>query len=166
MPAQSPVPLIRFDHYNNIASKLMPAKLMPAFNACLPEGSGQDTIASGYMDTFPWNAATLRRSATYLLVLICIALLVHEVFGPHGFLALRQERKEIERLREQIQQLRDENEQLDKRIKALQSNPKAIERLAREQMRLARPGELIYTLPENDSKKDQALPGAPAATAR
>ena len=116
------------------------------------------------MDKPSWNAATLRRNATYVLVLVCVALLVHEIFGSHGFLALRQEKKEIESLRLQIRQLQDENEQLDKRIKALQSNPKAIERLAREQMRLARPGELIYTLPEKDLKKDPAPPVAPEST--
>ena len=102
----------------------------------------------------------LRRNAGYVLVLVCIALLVHEIFGPHGFLALRQEKKEVESLRQQIQQLQRENEQLDKRIKALQSDPKAIERLAREQMRMARPGEIIYTLPEKDSKKEPTPPAA------
>ena len=112
------------------------------------------------MDKPSWDAATLRRNATYVLVLVCIALLVHEIFGAHGFLALRQDKKEIESLRQQIRQLQDENEQLDRRIKALQSDPKAIERLAREQMRLARPGEIIYTVPEKDPKKDQ--PPAPS----
>ena len=112
------------------------------------------------MDKLSWDAATLRRNAAYVLVLVCIALLVHEIFGAHGFLALRQEKNEVESLRQQIQKLQRENEQLDKRIKALQSDPKAIERLAREQMRLARPGEIIYTLPEKDPKKDQATPAA------
>ena len=110
------------------------------------------------MDKLSWDAATLRRNATYFLILICIALFVHEIFGPHGFLALRQEKKETESLRQQIRQLQYENEQLDKRVKALQSDPKAIERVAREQMRLARPGEVIYTWPEKDPKKDQAAP--------
>jgi cell division protein FtsB len=110
------------------------------------------------MDKLFWDAATLRRNATYALVLVCIVLLVHEVFGQHGLLALRQEKKQIEILRQQIQQLQRENEQLDKRIKALQSDPKAIERLAREQMRMARPGEIIYTLPEKDPKKEQSPP--------
>jgi cell division protein FtsB len=118
------------------------------------------------MDKLSWDVATLRRNATYVLVLVCIALLVHEIFGPHGFLALRQEKKEIENLRQQIQQLQHENEQLDKRIKALQSDPKAIERLAREQMRLARPGEIIYTLPEKNPKKDQPPPPARESPAK
>jgi len=122
----------------------------------LLETSLEDTIPS--MDKLAWDAATFRRNANYVLVLVCIAMLVHEVFGQHGLLALRQEKKEIENLRQQIQQLQHENEQLDKRIKALQSDPKAIERLAREQMRMARPGEIIYTLPEKDPKKEQPPP--------
>jgi cell division protein FtsL len=118
------------------------------------------------MDKLSWDAGTLRRNATYVLVLVCVVLLVHEIFGQHGFLALRQEKKEIESLRQQIRQLQHENDELDKRIKALQSDPKAIERLAREQMRLARPGEIIYTLPEKDPKKDQAPPPAQKKAAK
>ena len=109
------------------------------------------------MSKISWDAATLRRNAAYILVLVCIALIVHEIFGTHGFLALRQEKKEIESLRQQIQKLQRENEQLDKRIKALQSDPEAIESLARE-MHLARPGEIIYTSPEKEPKKDQSPP--------
>jgi cell division protein FtsB len=117
------------------------------------------------MDRLSFDVSTLRRNATYLLVLVCLALLVHEIFGPHGFLALRQEKKEIQSLRQQIQQLQHENEQLDKRIKALQSDPKAIEDKARE-MGLAYPGELIYTSPEKDSKKDQAPPAPQRSPAK
>ena len=107
------------------------------------------------MDKLSWESATLPRNAAYVLVLICIALLVHEIFGTHGFLALRQERKEVESLRQQIRQLEQENSELDKRIKALKSDPKAIERLAREQIRLVRPGETVYTYSEKDPKKDK-----------
>jgi cell division protein FtsB len=96
-------------------------------------------------------------------VLVCLALLAHEIFGQHGFLALRQEKKEIESLRQQIQQLQHENEQLDKLIKALQSDPKAIERKARE-MGLVYPGEIIYTSPQKDTKKDQPPPAAQQST--
>ena len=115
----------------------------------------------------PWDAATLRRYATYILVVVCIALIVHELLGAHGFMALRQQEKEIESLRQQIRQLKDENAQLDKRIKELQSDPKAIERLARESMGLARPGELIFTgVPEKDPPKEQNSRAAPANPAK
>jgi len=114
-----------------------------------------------------WDAAMLRRYATYALVVVCVVLLVHEILGAHGFLALRQERKEIESLRLQIRQLEDENAQLDKRIKELQSNPKAIERMAREGMGLARPGEWIFTgVPGKNPGKEPTPPAAPQSTAK
>ena len=108
------------------------------------------------MNKVSQDAATLRHNAMYILILVCIALCVHEVFGQHGILAMRQEQKEMESLRQRIQQLQQENEKLDRQIKALQSDPKAIERVAREQMHMARPGEIIYTLPENSPNKNHA----------
>jgi len=104
------------------------------------------------MINFSWDRRTLYRNTTLVLALICFALLVHEIFGQHGYLALRRQQKEVQALVEQIRQLQQENEQLSRQIKALQSDPKAIERLAREQMRLARPGEFIYVLPDKDPK--------------
>jgi len=112
------------------------------------------------------DAATLPRNAAYVLALVCLALLVHEIFGTHGFLALRQEKKEVESLRQQIRQLQQENSLLDQQIKALKSDPKAIERLAREQIRLVRPGETVYTYPEKDGKKDQVPPATPEKPAK
>jgi cell division protein FtsB len=100
------------------------------------------------MKSFPWDKATLYRNAVYALILVCIALIVHEIFGQHGYLALRRQQRELESLQQQIRQLQKENEELEQQIKALKSDPKAVERLAREQMRMARPGEIIYTLPE------------------
>lgn len=104
------------------------------------------------MKNLRWDNATLYRGAVFVLALVCIALVVHEIFGQHGYLALRHQKKELESLQQQIQRLQQENQQLELQIKALKSDPKAIEKLAREQMKLARPGEIIYTLPE---KKEQ-----------
>ncbi len=95
---------------------------------------------------------TLSRNALLALILVCLFLVVHEIFGEHGWLAMRRQQEEYESLQRQIQQLQQENQQLEQQIKALKSDPKAIEKLAREQMRLARPGEIIYTLPEKDPK--------------
>lgn len=94
------------------------------------------------------------RGAILALILVCVALLVHEIFGEHGYLALRRERQQYETLQQQIQQLQDENQKLEKQIKDLKTDPHTIEKLAREQMKLARPGETIYTLPEKDPKTE------------
>jgi cell division protein FtsB len=110
------------------------------------------------MKNLRWNKDALYRNAVLALILLCVALIVHEIFGQHGFLALRHQQKQVEALQQQIQQLRKENEELDRQIKALRTDPKAIERLAREQMRMARPGDLIYALPEKQPSKGQPSP--------
>jgi cell division protein FtsB len=101
--------------------------------------------------------ARFRRGALLALVLIAFALTVHEVFGERGYFALRRRRQELQTLQEQVKHLQQENQQLEQEIKSLKTDPKAIEKLAREQMKLAKPGEIIYVLPE---KKDPPAPSA------
>ncbi len=101
------------------------------------------------------------RGAILALLLVCIALLVHEIYGEHGYLALRHQRRDYESLQQEIRKLQEENQQLEKRIESLESDPKAIEGIARDQLHMARPGERIYTLPDKD--KDPKPPNPAAA---
>ena len=89
----------------------------------------------------------LYRNGILALLLVCIALIVHNVFSQNGYIASRRQRKELQSLQQKIQRIKAENEQLDRENHALKSNPAAVERLAREQYGLARPGEKIYSLP-------------------
>jgi len=102
------------------------------------------------------------RGAILALLLVWVALIVHEIYGEHGYLALRREKIEYDSLQQEVRRLQEENQQLEKRIEALKSDPKAIERVARDQMHMARPGERIYTLPERD--KDPKSQDPVAAT--
>ena len=102
------------------------------------------------MKKLHWEGIKSYQGAMLALILLCLALIVHEIFGEHGYLALRRQKQQYQSLQQQIQQLHEENQKLEKQINALKSDPKAIEKLAREQMRLARPGEIIYTLPEKN----------------
>jgi cell division protein FtsB len=102
-----------------------------------------------FRDIFPSEAgAFFRTNARQILGLALFALLAHDVFGPHGFIAMRRTQKEIEQIREQIGKMNDENKSLADQVNSLKSDPKAIERIAREEMGLARPGERIFKLPE------------------
>lgn len=82
-----------------------------------------------------------------IFVLVLMALVAHVLFGEHGFLAMRRAQQEVEKLRQDIAQLNAGNTQLSKEIQALKSDPQLIERIAREEMGLARHGELIFKLP-------------------
>jgi cell division protein FtsL len=93
-------------------------------------------------------AAYLRGHGRQILGLALFALFVHDVFGPHGFIAMRRTQNEIEQIREQIGKLNDENKSLTQQVNSLKSDPKSIERIAREEMGLARPGEMIFRVPD------------------
>lgn len=96
------------------------------------------------------------RHARSILGVALAALAIHDVLGPHGFLAMRRTQKEMEQLRADIQRLNQENDELGGQVKSLKTDPKSIERIAREEMGLARPGEMIFKLPPPPEKSGGA----------
>lgn len=88
-----------------------------------------------------------QRHGRAVLILAVLFLFVHDIFGTHGFLAMRRTRKEIDRVRADLAKLNEENRQLADEVKALRSDPKFIERIARDELGLARPGEIIIKVP-------------------
>ena len=100
-------------------------------------------------------ASFLRRRGSVVLGFVLFALLVHDIFGDRGFLAMRRAQKEVEQLQQEIQQLNEENARLAEQVKALKTDPRIIERIAREEMGLAKPGELIFKLPPKPPEQDK-----------
>jgi cell division protein FtsB len=92
--------------------------------------------------------AYLRKNLRQILGIALFALLVHDVFGPHGFIAMRRTQKEIDQIREQIVKMNEQNKSLTDQVTSLKSDPQSIERIAREEMGLARPGEMIFKIPD------------------
>jgi len=85
------------------------------------------------------------RRNMYLFLIVGFALLLlQDVFGTHGVLAMRQSQKEAQGIRKDISRLDEENQRLQNRVKALKTDPSAIERIAREEMKLSRQGEYIF----------------------
>jgi cell division protein FtsL len=106
------------------------------------------------------ETTTLYRNLILVLLLASVALIVHNIFGQNGYLALRRQLQERQKIQQEILQFKQQNEQLEKENQELRTNPAAIERKAREQMHLVKPGEKIYSLP------DKPPVGAPAPPAR
>jgi cell division protein FtsB len=65
----------------------------------------------------------------------------------------RGKRSEYKQLQQEIQELQAKQEQLSRQINALRSDPRTIEKEAREQLRYARPGEVIYVFPPPTPEK-------------
>jgi cell division protein FtsB len=88
-----------------------------------------------------------RRIATSGVVVLTALVAFHVVFGANGALVYQKKRTEFRALDAELQSLQQENERLNQRIKSLRTDPKTIEKEAREQLRYARPGEVVYALP-------------------
>jgi cell division protein FtsB len=86
----------------------------------------------------------LRRNANLFLAAALCLLLLQDVFGTHGVLAMRRAQTEATAVQREINLINDENRQLQDRVKSLKTDPQAIEHIAREEMGLARPGEFIF----------------------
>jgi cell division protein FtsB len=94
-------------------------------------------------------------------VVIVLALLLtwHVVNGKNGLTVWHKKRAEDKQLRQEIDELEKENARLRDRIDKLRNDPESIEHEAREKLHYAKPGEVIYSLP------DQPHP-APATPAK
>jgi cell division protein FtsB len=93
-----------------------------------------------------------RRAATLASVLALIALLVGSFFGDRGILHLLSQRERALALERELTALRAENLRLAEDIRSLRSEPAAVERLAREQLGLARPGEIVFLIRDDASE--------------
>jgi cell division protein FtsL len=105
----------------------------------------------------------LARNARSLLLLALVVLAVHDIFGAHGFIAMRRTAREIDEARDEITRLDTENRALADQVGALKSDPRMIERIAREEMGLARPGEMIFKVPADPSAASGTADGNAAS---
>jgi cell division protein FtsL len=87
-----------------------------------------------------------------ILVLCVFALFIHDIFGTHGFLAMRRTKLEIERVQKEINRLAKENAELSDEVKSLKTDPHKIESIARDELGLAKPGDVIIKIPQSQQQ--------------
>lgn len=92
-----------------------------------------------------------------VLLIFVVVLLVHDIFGTHGFLAMQRKQQEIRKVNSMLDRLNKENTELEKDVQDLKSDPQTIRKIAREELGLAQPGEIIIKLP---APEPQAPPAA------
>ena len=88
-----------------------------------------------------------RRLATWGLFVLAGLIAVHVLFGTNGWMAYEKKKAEYRKVTEDVQRIQQENAQLEGQIKALKTDPNAIAKEAREQLRYAKPGEIVYVMP-------------------
>jgi cell division protein FtsL len=87
-----------------------------------------------------------------ILVLCVFALFIHDIFGTHGFLAMRRTKLEIERVQKDVNRLAKENAELSDEVKSLKTDPHKIESIARDELGLAKPGDVIIKVPQSQQQ--------------
>ena len=100
----------------------------------------------------------LKQHGRTVLGLFVLALVVHDIFGTHGFIVMRRTQLEIQKVRKDIDRLNSENVQLSDQVKALKTDPHAIERIAREELQRAKQGEVIIRYPNLPPPTDSPSP--------
>ncbi|HXO00025.1 MAG TPA: septum formation initiator family protein [Candidatus Acidoferrales bacterium] len=104
-----------------------------------------------------------RNMYTFLIVGFAL-LLLQDVFGTHGVLAMRRSKKEAQEIQKDISRLDEKNRWLQDRVKALKTDPAAIEKIMREEMKLKRPGEVVFEThpkPKDDPRSVTPRPDDP-----
>lgn len=111
----------------------------------------------------------LRRNALYFLIAGLALLILQDVFGTHGVLAMRRSQVEAQQIRIEIKKLDEENSKLQNDAKDLKSDPATIESQART-IGLSRPGEVVFRLqaksPEPTRPATLASPARPPDSKR
>lgn len=106
----------------------------------------QTEIDTTKLSFFEQMRAFVRRNAIWFLVAGLILLVLQDILGTHGVLAMRHSMKQSAEIQKEIQHLNQQNQELQKHVQSLKTDPSAIERIAREDMGLARPGEYIFKI--------------------
>jgi cell division protein FtsB len=83
--------------------------------------------------------------------------------GPQGVPALMDKWREIRKLEEENANLQRENDYRRERIKKLQESPSEQELEIRKQLKLLRPGETSFILPDQPKQAETAPGSSPAA---
>ncbi len=105
-----------------------------------------------------WLVSWRRRLATLAVLLLVIPLGIHAIYGSNGWISYGKKKAEYRQLQQELRELQAHNESLERRVQALrEADPRVIEREAREQLRYAKPGEVVLVMPEERQRQDPGM---------
>ena len=88
----------------------------------------------------------LRRNMNWFLIAGFALLLLQDIFGTHGVLAMRRTQLQAKEVQQEIERLNEENRKLQDRVQHLKTDPATLEGIARDEMHLKRPGEYVFPI--------------------
>ena len=118
----------------------------PVLQFPLPVPEKKNVSARARDDDGRLDSGLRKRAAVLSAVIALIALVVGSVFGDRGILHWMAEQERNASMAREVDDLRAQNERLAGEIEALRRDPRAVERIAREELGLARSGEVLLLL--------------------
>ena len=85
-----------------------------------------------------------RRYAVWLLVFVASLVIVDNLVGDRGLLAMLRARQEYDELAGTLATIRSENARLRAEVRRLKEDPRAIEEIARRDLGLIKAGEKVF----------------------
>ena len=85
-----------------------------------------------------------KRMWKWIVPAVVLVILSASLWGKHSLLRIYELKKQRDRMKGDILQLMNENESLRREIYELKHSPEIVYRKAREELRLVKPGEIIY----------------------
>jgi cell division protein FtsB len=95
---------------------------------------------------------------------LLVFLVLGAIVGDRGLLDLQRLRAEQRRLEQTVFHQQQANAQLREHIQHLRADDRYLERWARQRLRWARPGEIIYRFRAEPSKRIEVAPATDAPT--
>jgi cell division protein FtsB len=91
--------------------------------------------------------STIRQCFAVAAASAFLLMIGYRAMGPNGYMLLQQREQEKKKLERDVQQLTLQHLNLVNEVDQLKNDPRAIEKVARQELKLAKPGEYIYVLP-------------------
>ena len=107
------------------------------------------------------DPAARARALRWTFGVIVALLLFNLVFGDMGVIQGIRQRHAVGVLHAELREAESENASLEAEVKALGTDPFRIEAIAREELGLARPGEIIFLFPAAKGGVTASGPAAP-----
>jgi cell division protein FtsB len=91
------------------------------------------------------------RAVVLLSGVLTVVFFISFFFSDRGLPELQHARQRANEMRADIKHLESENARLKSEIESVKKSTYAVERIAREDLGMAKPGEVVYMLPKSDA---------------
>jgi len=96
------------------------------------------------------NSSVTLKAVVLLSGVLTIVFLISFFFSQEGISELQQARQRVAGLQQDIERLRTENQRLSEQISNLRNSTFSVEKIAREDLGMAKEGEIVYVVKDKD----------------